>query len=163
MWWLLSYCLSFETFLYLGILGLGSISRAPARKFIKTSQDFKVWTKRRNGWLGPWQARVRTSFPGWSLFLKLDYKGSEEECWGRSFWNASRFSPFLTLLSPFRLPRTHLRKFQPRKASTERRKIGKKPIAAGMVFIDLNFPVSHLTFQRLPLFPHFCYHPLEWF
>lgn len=71
------------------------IIRAPARKFIKTSQDFKVWTKRRNGWLGPWQAQVRTSFPGWSLFLKLDYKGNEEECWGRSFWNASQFSPFL--------------------------------------------------------------------
>ena len=59
--------------------------------------------------------------------------------------------PSLALWSPSWLPRTRLRESQPRKAPPERRKIGKT-IAAGVVFIDLNFPLP-VSLSRV--FQHF--------
>ena len=50
------------------------------------------------------------------------------------------FLPSLAFLSPSWLLRSRLRESQPRKAPPERRKIGKT-IAAGVVVIDLNFPL----------------------
>lgn len=48
--------------------------------------------------------------------------------------------PSLALWSPSWLLRTRLRESQPRKAPPERRKIGETT-AAGVLFIDLNFPL----------------------
>ena len=57
-----------------------------------------------------------------------------------AFEMLSSFLSSLALLSPSWLLRTRLRESQPRKAPPERRKIGKT-IAAGVVFVDLNFPL----------------------
>lgn len=129
------------------------MSRAPTRKFIKTIQDFKDWAKVRHGWLGkPQKAAVRMSSHSYSLALKLECKGNEETWWDRSSWNASQFSFLLSFTVITQLPRTCLRECPPSKAPTERREAGEAK-AAEMVFVDLNFPVSHLTFQRLHHFP----------
>lgn len=110
-----------------------------------------VWAKRRNGWREPWKAAVRNSFQDCFLFLKLDDKRNEEECWGRSSQSSSQFSPFLSFIVTPQAPQD-LFQGAPAKKSTHRREVGET-IVAEMGFIDVNFPAPRLTFQRHHHFP----------